>query len=62
MDHQYKVRGSVRGTIYDGRSETAALRAIAKDRRDCRNLGGGAYSDVQLYCDGELVDSAEDES
>lgn len=44
----YRVHGSVRGTVSRHRTLAAAVRGAAKDRRACRRLGGGAYSDVQV--------------
>lgn len=56
----YVVRGNVRGTISYHRTISGAVRARNRDRRYCRRLGGGAYSDV-VVCDSEtgyLIDTS----
>jgi hypothetical protein len=45
----FVVRGPVRGLISRHRTESAAHRSAAKDQRQCRSLGGGAYSDAKVY-------------
>lgn len=45
----YIVYGSVRGLISEHRVQSAAVRRADKDRKDCRGLGGGAYSDACVY-------------
>lgn len=55
----YTVKGSVRGIIYKGYSETKAIKAIVEDRKSCKKVGG--YSDVELYCNNNLVDTLDKE-
>ena len=56
----YIVRGSVRGTISRHTKIIAAIRSLRKDRRACRSLGGGAYSDCKIErADGEPLSEAE---
>lgn len=50
------VKGPVRGVVYDGMSELAARRALIKDINQCKKLGGGSYSDCELFCDGKVVE------
>lgn len=49
-DYDYIVYGSVRGLVSEHRSVQAARASADNDRRDCGRLGGGAYSDVNVYC------------
>ncbi len=60
---KYIVTGSVRGTISRHNTLCAAIRSMRKDQRDCRSIGGGAYSDVSIErADGEdLTDSEIEE-
>lgn len=62
--HPYIVYGDVRGLVSSHRIIGAARRAAEKDRADCGSLGGGAYSDVAVYCwsdeDGWCLDSTND--
>ncbi|MEI8017499.1 MAG: hypothetical protein WCH39_04820 [Schlesneria sp.] len=61
----YVVYGSVRGLVSQHRLLRAAQSAAQQDRSDCRSLGGGAYSDVAVYCwddeDGWCLDVTADE-
>ncbi len=60
MSTKYIVTGSVRGTISRHAKLSAAIRSMQKDQRDCRSLGGGAYSDVSIEReDGEDLSDAE---
>jgi hypothetical protein len=46
MKTYYTTTGSVRGSCgHKHRSIEAAEACLEQDRRDCRSLGGGAYSD-----------------
>jgi hypothetical protein len=54
--HNWIVKGSVRGIVYDGKSELSARRALLRDKHQCRDLGGGAFSDCELFCDGKVVE------
>lgn len=45
----YIVYGSVRGLVGEHRTQRGAERSADKDRRACHSLGGGAYSDAQVY-------------
>lgn len=46
MSSYYIARGSVRGSCgHKHRTIAAAQTCCEKDQRDCRSLGGGAYSD-----------------
>ena len=47
------VYGSVRGMISEHRTVQAARKRLDKDQRDCRRLGGGAYSDANIYVWGQ---------
>jgi len=49
VKYRYAVAGNVRGTISKHLKLGAAVRAMARDRRACKSLGGGAYSDVQVW-------------
>jgi len=44
----YRVAGSVRGIISYHRTLACAVRSMTSDRRGCRALGGGAYSDAAI--------------
>jgi hypothetical protein len=55
----YTVRGSVRGTIYTGRSLSAALTAMSRDHVACDKRG--SYSDCNLYCDGKYLATERDD-
>lgn len=47
---RYTTKGSVRGQCgHMHRTIDSADRCAAKDRRDCAGLGGGAYSDREVY-------------
>lgn len=43
------VYGQVRGVVSNHRQVDAAMRSLIRDRRVCRNLGSGAYSDAAVY-------------
>ena len=43
------VRGAVRGYLSSHRVEDRAHLAAIKDRKICRRLGGGAYSDARVF-------------
>lgn len=47
--YRYIVYGSVRGMVSKHRTAAGAERSLAADRRGCRSLGGGAYSDARVY-------------
>lgn len=59
----YIVYGEVRGLVSGHRVLGAARRAAEQDRDDCRSIGGGAYSDVSVYCwddeDGWCLDATD---
>ena len=45
----YTTRGPVRGTCgHRHRSIETAAKCVLRDGRDCRSLGGGAYSDRRV--------------
>jgi hypothetical protein len=46
---QWIARGPVRGLIGRHRLESAAHKAVARDRRACKKIGGGSYSDAVVY-------------
>jgi hypothetical protein len=46
-NYPYIVYGKVRGLVSEHRSERAAEKSLAKDRRGCSKQGG--YSDAQVY-------------
>ena len=54
----YAVVGPVRGEISRHLKLSAAVRAMYSDRRGCKSLGGGSYSDVRVIdlATGESVD------
>lgn len=47
--YNYTVQGSVRGEISRHRTLDRAIASRAKDHRDCASLGGGSYSDAEIY-------------
>ena len=59
---KYIVKGSVRGTISKHNALSAAIRSMRKDQKQCRKLGGGAYSDARVQrADGEDLTYSEKE-
>ena len=62
MKHNYVVNGAVRGEISRHIKLSAAVRAMARDHRACKGLGGGAYSDARVFDlkTGEAVDLEEE--
>lgn len=45
----YIVYGHVRGLVSQHRTHRGAIKALSADVRGCKSLGGGAYSDAQVY-------------
>jgi hypothetical protein len=46
----FLVRGSVRGKVSSNhRTLSGAVRSMLRDRRSCGRLGGGSYSDAEVY-------------
>ena len=54
---QYIVKGDVRGRVSSHLTVDDAIKAARRDRKRCKHLGAGMYSDVLVYqidLDGEL--------
>ena len=54
---QYIVKGDVRGRVSSHLTVDDAIKAARRDRKRCKQLGAGMYSDVLVYqidLDGEL--------
>ena len=54
---QYIVKGDVRGRVSSHLTVDDAIKAARRDRKRCKHLGAGMYSDVVVYqidLDGEL--------
>jgi hypothetical protein len=61
MGKSYMCAGSVRGECGHAHLSIAmAMRCLYRDRRECRSLGGGAYSDRSvMHTDGSRLTRAE---